>query len=144
MAMRTVRTQTEGKQPFTLSKHELHRRDFIKLAVTAAAAGAVWKPVDAAAGPKLEPLSPGIKLSLQISTYATEEDLQFAQQLGVEYVNIPTTGRSGTLENFIRLKPRVEAAGLRRWDIGNMNVHNMPEVTLNQPGGDTTIAGCDN
>src|SRR5438093_42542 len=86
--------------------HGLNRRGFIKLAVSAAAVGAAWKPLEgvAAAATKLEPWSPGIKVSLQISTYATDEDLKFAQQLGVEYVNIPTTGRRSTLENFIRLK----------------------------------------
>src|SRR4051794_6240534 len=119
--MSTVPTQTQGKQLRASSMHRLPRRDFIKLAVAATAAGAVWKPVAAPAATKLEPLTPGIKVSLQISTYATDEDLQFAQQLGVEYVNIPTTGRRATLENFIRLKKRVEAAGLEVWNIGNMN-----------------------
>ena len=88
---------------------------------------------------KLEPLPPGIKVSLQISSDASDEDLQFAQQLGVAYVNIPTGGRRATLENFIRLKQRVEAANLKVWNIGNSNVHNMPEVTLNLPGRDQKI-----
>jgi len=52
----------------------------------------------------------------------------------VAYVNIPTGGRRATLENFIHLKQRVEAAKLKVWNIGNSNVHNMPEVTLNLPG----------
>jgi mannonate dehydratase len=93
----------------------------------------------ASAATKLDPLPPGIKVSLQISTDATDEDLQFAQQLGVSYVNIPTGGRKATLENFVRLKQRVEAAGLKVWNIGNTNVHNMPEVTLNLPGRDKKI-----
>src|SRR5882724_10491000 len=131
--------ETNEKQPTTPSMHGLNRRGFIKLAVSAAAAGSVWNPSEAATAMKLEPLSPGIKVSLQISTYATDEDLQFAQQLGVQYVNIPTTGRRATLENFIRLKQRVEAAKLKVWNIGNMNVHNMPEVTLNLPGRDKKI-----
>jgi len=116
----------------------LHRRAFIRLAAGATMAGAVWKPWKAAAT-KLDPLSPGIKVSLQISTDATDEDLQFAQQLGVEYVNIPTGGKRATLENFIRLKQRVEAAKLKVWNIGNSNVHNMQEVTLNLPGRDQKI-----
>lgn len=102
--------------------------------------GAMWKPWEALAAPGLEPLAPGIKVSLQISTDATDEDLQFARQLGVQYVNIPTGGRRATLENFIRLKRKVEAAGLKVWNIGNSNVHNMPEVTLNLPGRDRKIA----
>jgi mannonate dehydratase len=117
----------------------MHRRDFIKLAASAAATGAVWTPLKTQAGTKLEPLPRGIKVSLQISTDVTDEDLQFAQQLGVAYVNIPTGGRRATLDNFIRLKKKVEAANLKVWNIGNSNVHNMPEVTLNLPGRDQKI-----
>src|SRR5580765_6626106 len=90
--------------------HSMHRRDFIKLTATAAAAGAAWKPLETRAATKLDPLIPGIKVSLQISGEATEEDLRFAQQLGVQYVNIPTGGDKATLENFLRLKEKVEAA----------------------------------
>ncbi len=115
------------------------RREFIKLTAGAAATSAVWKPLEALAAVKLEPLPPGIKVSLQISTDATDEDLQFAQQLGVDYVNIPTGGSKATLESFIHLKQRVEAAKLKVWNIGNSNVHNMPEVTLNLPGRDQKI-----
>src|SRR5688572_30764570 len=96
----------------TRTKHSLRRRDFIKLAAGAAATGAVWNTVGAPVAKKLAPLAPGIKVSLQISTNATDEDLQFAQQLGVGYVNIPTGGERATLENFIELKRRVEAASL--------------------------------
>jgi mannonate dehydratase len=117
----------------------LPRRDFVKLTIGAAAAGAVWTPFQARAARKLEPLPPGIKISLQIGGEASDEDLQFAQQLGVEYVNIPSGGDKATLENFIRLKQRVAAAGLKVWNIGNSNVHNMPEVTLNLPGRDAKI-----
>src|SRR5712691_437203 len=99
--MSTVPTRTQEAQPSPSSVHRLHRRDFIKLAATATMAGAAWKPLEAAAATKLEPLPPGIKVSLQISTNATDEDLQFAQQLGVRYVNIPTGGRKATLENFL-------------------------------------------
>src|SRR4029077_9986937 len=80
-----------------------------------------------------------IKVSLQIPTDPSDEDLQFARQLGVGYVNIPTGGDKATLENFIRLRQRVEGAGLKVWNIGNSNVHNMPEVTLNLPGRDRKI-----
>src|SRR5262245_50397676 len=138
-AMSAFQTRIDEEHPAVSSKHQLHRRDFIKLAAGATVAGAVWNPFEAVAATKLEPLPPGIKVSLQISTDATDEDLQFAQQLGVGYVNIPTGGRRATLENFIHLKQRVEAAGLKVWNIGNSNVHNMEEVTLNLPGRDEKI-----
>lgn len=117
----------------------IRRRSFIKVAASAAAAGATWKPLEAQESTTLKPLPPGIKVSLQISTNATDEDLQFAQQLGIEYVNIPTGRDRATLENFIHLKKRVEAAQLKVWNIGNSNVHNMPEVTLNLAGRDKKI-----
>src|SRR5439155_7721054 len=137
-SMRTLQAKQE-RAPVT-SLRRLHRRDFIKLAAGTAAAGVTLKALRAsAAARRLEPLASGIKVSLQISTDATDEDLQFAQQLGVNYVNIPTGGRRATLENFIRLNQKVEAAGLKVWNIGNSNVHNMPEVTLNLPGRDQKI-----
>jgi mannonate dehydratase len=91
----------------------------------------------AAAKRVLEPLSPGIKISLQIPGEFTDEDLTFARQMGVGYVSIPTRG--GTYETFSRFKQRVEAAKLQVANIGNSNVHNMPEVTLNMPGRDKKI-----
>lgn len=114
------------------------RREFTKLALASSLSGAL--PV-AAQPPKkaLEPLSPGIKLSLQVPTDPSDEDLQFAQQLGVEYINIPSGGDKATAENFIRWKQRAEAKGLKVWNIGNSNVHNMPEVTLNLPGRDQKL-----
>jgi mannonate dehydratase len=122
------------------STNSMSRRGFIKLASSTATAVAVGNALESVAAAKeLKPLPPGIKVSLQISTNATDEDLQFAQQLGVDYVNIPTGGRDATLENFIHLKQRVEAAGLKIWNIGNSNVHNMEEVTLNLPGRDQKI-----
>ena len=80
-----------------------------------------------------------MKISLQVPTDPGEEDLQFARQLGIEYVSIPSGGSQATLENFRRWKKRVEDAGLKVWNIGNSNVHNMPEVTLNLPGRDQKI-----
>jgi mannonate dehydratase len=44
-----------------------------------------------------------------------------------------------TYENFVRLREKVEGAGLKVWNIGNLNVHNMEEVTLNLPGRDQKI-----
>jgi len=113
---------------------DLERRAFVKLAAGAAAAAPL------AAGPARKPLpdwGPGIKISLQISTNATDEELQFARQMGVDYVSL---GRVGAMaEMLVELKKKIEAAGLKVANIGNTNVHNMPEVTLNLPGRDQKI-----
>src|SRR6266567_5844668 len=97
--------------------HPMARREFVKLAA-GAAAGVVCSPLEAGAAGKLPPFSPGIKISLQVAGEASDEDLQFAQQLGVEYVSIPTGGEKATAQNFIRLKKQAEAAGLKVWNIG--------------------------
>jgi mannonate dehydratase len=109
------------------------RRSFV---YAAAAAGLAALP---ARGAKraLEPLSPGIKITLQLSQNLSDDDLKFARQLGVGYVTVGTTG--GTYETFAALKRRIESAGLKVTNIGNTNVHNMPEVTLNLPGRDRKI-----
>jgi mannonate dehydratase len=115
------------------AKH-FSRREMARAALGAAMTASV--PVRAAKRP-LDPLTPGIKITLQIPNDFNDEDLTFAKQMGVEYVTIPTRG--GTYEVFSRFKQRVEAAGLKVTNIGNSSVHNMPEVTLNLPGRDEKI-----
>jgi mannonate dehydratase len=111
----------------------LNRRDFAFGVAGAALAG---RSIFADKRP-LEAFTPGIKISLQTPSEFTDDDLVFAKQLGVEYVSIPTRG--GTYDLFLRFKQRVEAAGLKIANIGNSDVHNMPEVTLNLPGRDQKI-----
>lgn len=115
------------------------RRTFTKTLAGVTLAGAASPLAAQPQRKKLPELAPGVKISLQIPTDPSDEDIQFAQQLGVEYVNIPTGGERATLENFRRLKAKVEAGGLKVWNIGNSNVHNMQEVTLNLPGRDQKI-----
>jgi mannonate dehydratase len=115
------------------------RREFGRLALAGAAGSAVFLSRTSPAKARSVANSPGVKLSVQMPTDPSDEDLQFVRQLGVEYVNIPTGGERATLENFLRLRKKVEAAGLKVWNIGNSNVHNMEEVTLNLPGRDQKI-----
>ena len=74
------------------------RREFAR---TLLGGAAFLSGVRAARRP-LDPLSPGIKISLQIPADFTADDLVFARQLGVEYVSIPTVG--GRPRSFARLK----------------------------------------
>jgi len=117
---------------------DLGRRAFGKLAL-AGAAGVTFCSSAQAEATGLGTGSGGIKLSVQMPTDPSDEDLQFVKQLGVGYVNIPTGGATATLEHFLRLRGKVEAAGLKIWNIGNSNVHNMEEVTLNLSGRDEKI-----
>jgi len=119
-------------------KPQLERREFGKAvfgtALSAAALRAQQKP-------RAErPWPPGIKISVQMpGPDPSDEDLQFVNQLGAHYVNIPTSGETATYEHFAKVKYKVESAGLRVWNIGNSDVHNMEEVTLNLPGRDKKI-----
>jgi mannonate dehydratase len=137
--MERVKTRKREDQVELTPATAVTRRDFTRLALAGVATGNAWTPLLAQGRKKLPELSPGVKVSLQVPTDPADEDLQFARQMGVEYVNIPTGGEKATLENFLRLKQKVEAAGLKVWNIGNSNVHNMPEVTLNLPGRDQKI-----
>jgi mannonate dehydratase len=81
----------------------------------------------------------GIKLAAQLGSDPTDEDIQLVRQLGIEYVTMGSAGETATYERFVRMKQMVEAAGLKVWNIGNRDVHNMEEVTLNLEGRDAKI-----
>ncbi|MFB3922554.1 MAG: mannonate dehydratase [Terriglobia bacterium] len=115
------------------------RRKFAKLALTGALGGpgVLARSLRPAA---LNPeFSPGVKICAQLSGDSPDEDYEFVRQMGVEYVSIWTRGSQATLENFRRLKEKTEGFGIKVWNIGNVNVHNMPEVTLNLPGRDDKL-----
>jgi mannonate dehydratase len=113
----------------------LGRREFAKAGAAAVAGAGLPTSFAAAAGSTGQ----GIRISVQVGGNPSDDDLQFVRQLGVDYVNLNTGGADATLDNFVRLKKRVETAGLKVWNIGNSNVHNMEEVTLNLPGRDRKI-----
>lgn len=104
-----------------------------------ASAGALAAAAPAAGAAKLEPLPPGIKISMQVGENVTDEDLTWIQQMGVEYLNVQTGKGRATLENFLAIKKRVEAAGLKVWNISNNDNRNIEEVTLGLSGRDAKI-----
>ena len=109
-----------------------NRRQFVWTTLGAMAAQSLR-----AAKRPLEPLSPGIKITLQLPQTFNETDLTFVRQLGVGYIAVGTNG--GVYETFADIRSRVEAAGMKISNIGNIQVHNMPEVTLNLAGRDQKI-----
>src|SRR5688572_30686326 len=113
---------------------QLTRRGVAKAGLAAAVSTQVGR------AKPLDPLSPGIKISMQVSEDVTAEDLTWIKQMGVEYLNVQTGKGRGTLQNFLDIKKRVEAAGLRVWNISNNDNRNIEEITLNLPGRDQKIA----
>jgi mannonate dehydratase len=83
---------------------------------------------------------PGIQLGTSVSSDASEEDLQFLQQLGLEWVmvNVSDPAQHSVAE-YLRWKERFAAYGLKIYRIAHHGVHNVPEITLGLPGRDQKI-----
>ena len=125
---------TLGSDPFNPD-----RRQFVKLAVGGALSGAGLLSTAAPASATVHKSAPGIKLCAQSSAKPTDDELLFLKQMGAEYVSVASTPDLRTAEGFLQIKKRYADAGITVWNIGNMSVHNMPEVTLNLPGRDQKI-----
>ena len=84
---------------------------------------------------------PGIQLATQLPPTASEEDMHFARQLGIEWV-MTSLDRpyEHTVENYLALRRRFEAQGLKVYRLANHSCHNMEAVTLNLPNRDEKIA----
>ena len=121
-----------------IKKHDPERRRFGKLLFTGALGMNFLFTGTGCKKPQKKSAS-GIKLAAQLGSNPTEEDMQLVRQLGVEYVTMGSSGETATYENYVRMKQMVENAGLKVWNIGNMDVHNMEEVTLNLEGRDAKI-----
>jgi mannonate dehydratase len=84
--------------------------------------------------------TPGIQIAIQTSAEASDEDLQFFEQLGVEWamvgINRP---EQHSLDFYKQLVKRFGDHGLKIYRITNLGVHNAPEITLNLPGRDAKI-----
>ena len=81
----------------------------------------------------------GIQLGTQMRSTATEEEMQFARQLGVEWVMTSLPPEQHSLENYQALIARFAKHGLKIYRLANNSCHNMEEVTLNLPGRDAKI-----
>ncbi len=82
----------------------------------------------------------GIQLAAQSGDDASDEDLQFMQQLGIEWMMVGVSDQANqNAEYYKRLRERFEGFGLQIYRIANRSVHNMPEVTLNLPGRDQKV-----
>lgn len=82
----------------------------------------------------------GIQIAIQTSDQASDEDLQFFEQLGVEWAMVGIrTVENQTAEYYKHLVQRFGDRGIKIYRIANSSVHNVPEITLNLPGRDAKI-----
>ena len=87
----------------------------------------------------LIPIPPGMKIAAQVSPEPTQEELQFIQQMGVEYVVLWTDGEKASQEYYASRRRLFESAGLKVYGFGNSSVHNQDAITLGLPNRDAKI-----
>ncbi|MFM2310648.1 MAG: hypothetical protein RLY87_2770, partial [Chloroflexota bacterium] len=82
----------------------------------------------------------GIQIAIQTGAEASDEDLQFFQQLGVEWAMVQINKpEQHNLAFYKALVARFASFGMKIYRITNLGVHNSPEMTLNLPGRDAKI-----
>jgi mannonate dehydratase len=86
------------------------------------------------------PIPQGAHIALQMPAEPSDEDLQFARQLGVEYVVLWTDGEHAGYDYYASRREIFERAGLKVYGFGNWDVHNQDAIVLNLPGRDEKIA----
>jgi mannonate dehydratase len=114
------------------------RRRFGKIVLSGALGGSALLSTSSFAA-SIHRNAPGTKLCGQFPAKPTDDDLLFLKQIGVEYVSVQSTPDLRTAEGFLAIKKRYADAGITVWNIGNTDVHNMPQVTLNLSGRDQKI-----
>jgi mannonate dehydratase len=84
---------------------------------------------------------PGIHLGTKLGSKATEQEIAFVKQLGVEWVTTYMPEPSDhNAENYRRIKERFAQYGLQIYRIQNPRGQNVPEIILGLPGRDERIA----
>jgi mannonate dehydratase len=115
------------------------RREFGKVAITGTLGAVALLGSAGKSSATVHQNQPGIKLCAQSAANPTDEQLLFLKQIGAEYVSVASPANLRTAQGFAQIKKRYGDAGITVWNIGNSDVHNMPEVTLNLPGREEKI-----
>ncbi len=83
---------------------------------------------------------PALQLSMQITPAAGADELLFARQLGVDCVYAWVKDEQRTVSFLTELRHKVEDAGLRLYNVGNITVGKSDKIHLGLPGRDAVIA----
>ena len=85
------------------------------------------RPYALRAVPGLYASKPGIQVAVQTSHNVSDEDLQFFQQLGVEWVMLGVDDPAlHSVEHYKQFAARFAQYGLQIYRIANHAVHNVP------------------
>ena len=81
----------------------------------------------------------GIKIGDRISPRPSKKELQFFQNMGIEYASIWTTIEDANYEYMLQTRQLLEAHGIQLWNIGILDLHCDPTIVLGLPGFDKKI-----
>src|SRR5437764_407226 len=85
-------------------------------------------------------LRPGIQIGTYVPSDPSDEDLQFLQQLDVEWAMLIVRDPAHhTAEHYKSFVQRFGEYGLKIYRVANASVHNVEQITLNLPGRDQKI-----
>ncbi|MCC7490744.1 MAG: mannonate dehydratase [Fimbriimonadaceae bacterium] len=83
---------------------------------------------------------PGIQIGTQLAPTASDDELRFARQLGVEWVMTMLPDGQHTLDDYRALQRRFADFGLRIYRLANHRCHNMEAITLATPEREARLA----
>src|SRR6266571_4578848 len=111
----------------------MERRHFLRVGMAAAGAGLLRY-----AAAQTKPAG-GIKLGTMFTDRPNEDDLATLRHAGVEAVSIWTTIENNSAEWMIGIRKKLEANGVEIYNIGMIDLHCDPTITLSLPGVDNKI-----
>lgn len=82
---------------------------------------------------------PLLKIAYQARPEPTEDDISFIQQMGVDHVVLWTNAEKSGYEYYNSRRQLYQAAGIKVFGFGNLDVHNQDSIVLNLPGRDAKI-----
>src|SRR5262245_13728207 len=84
-------------------------------------------------------LKPGIKIAAQMSPEATEDDLRWVKQMGVDYAVLWTDSSLSSYDYYSSRRKLFEQAGITVYGFGNRDVHNQDTIVLNLENRDAKV-----
>ncbi|HEC43712.1 MAG TPA: D-mannonate dehydratase [Bacteroides sp.] len=88
---------------------------------------------------KTLPSKPLMKIAYQSRPEPTEDEIRFIQQMGVDHVVLWTNAEKSSYEYYNSRRQMYQAAGIKVFGFGNIDVHNQDTIVLNLPGRDAKI-----
>jgi len=111
----------------------MNRRQFTQTAAGTLAASRF------ARASKLAPVANGVRVGHRMSPTFTDDDLAFFKNLGIEYASIWVNSDRCNYDYFIAIRRKLDAAGIKLLNIGNLDLHCDPDMVLGLAGRDRKI-----